>query len=332
MREAMARAEVGDEQRREDPTVLALEQRAAAFLGQEEAVYVPTATMANQVALAILGQRGTELIVEETAHIMVAELGGAAAHSGLQTRGLPGYRGVLSPRQIRTTARVSDGFHIPRASIVALENSHNSSGGCVWPVEALRGVVETARELGLAAHLDGARLANAAVASGVPAAVLGGMFDTDTLCLSQGLAAPMGALLAGSAGLMARARVEKHRFGGAMRQAGIVAAAGLYALEHNVDRLADDHVRALRLAEGWAEQDVPASPELVETNFVLLDVGALGLTSAQAIARLAEAGVGLSATVEPGVIRAVTHLDITDDDVERALELVPRALGTAVSV
>jgi threonine aldolase len=336
MREAMANAEVGDEQRREDPTVLALERRAAEFLGQEEAVYVPTATMANQIALAILGRRGTELIVEETAHIMVSELGGAAMHSGLQTRGLPGYRGVLSPRQIRTAVRPSDGLHHPRASIVALENTHNSSGGCVWPIEALQSAVQVARELELAVHLDGARLANAAVASGVPAAAIGGMFDTVTLCLSKGLGAPLGAVIAGSPELMQRARVEKHRFGGAMRQAGIVAAAGLYALEHNVERLAEDHARALRLAEGWADQNVPASPELVETNFVQVDVGDLELTSAEAIARLAEAGVGLSATVQPGVLRAVTHLDITDEDVDRAIELVPRALGcsalgTAVS-
>jgi threonine aldolase len=328
MREAMAAAEVGDEQRREDPTVLALEARAAAFLGHEEAIYLPTATMANQIALAILGQRGTELIVEETAHIMVAELGGAAMHSGLQTRGLPGYRGVLSPRQIRAATNASDGFHIPRASVLALENTHNSSGGTLWPLEALRSAIDTGRELGLALHLDGARLANAAVASGVPAAELAGGFDTVTLCLSKGLGAPLGAVIAGSAELMARARVEKHRFGGAMRQAGIVAAAGLYALEHNVDRLADDHARARRLAEGWAEQGVPAEPHFVETNFVQVHVGELELTSAEAIARLAEAGVGLSATIEPGVIRAVTHLDIGDDDVERAIELVPRALGT----
>jgi threonine aldolase len=330
MREAMAQAEVGDEQRREDPTVLALERRAAEFLGQEESVYLPTATMANQVALAILGRRGTELIVEETAHIMVAELGGAAMHSGLQTRGLPGYRGVLSPRQIRDAARVSDGFHIPRASIVALEDTHNTAGGAVWPYEALRSAVDAARELGLAVHLDGARVANAAVASGIPAAAIGGMFDTVTLCLSKGLGAPLGAVIAGSADLMARARVEKHRFGGAMRQAGIVAAAGLYALEHNVDRLADDHARARRLAEGWADRGVPADPHLVETNFVQLHVSDLDLTSADALARLAAAGIGLTSTVEPGVLRAVTHLDITDDDVEQAIELVPRALGIAV--
>jgi threonine aldolase len=330
MREAMVEAEVGDEQRREDPTVLALERRAAEFLGQEEAVYVPTATMANQIALAILGQRGTELIVEETAHIMVAELGGAAMHSGLQTRGLPGYRGVLSPRQVRDAARVSDGFHIPRASVVALENTHNSAGGTVWPLASLRSVVDAARELGLAVHLDGARLANAAVASGTRAAAIGEMFDTVTLCLSKGLGAPLGAVIAGSAELMARARVEKHRFGGAMRQAGIVAAAGLYALEHNVDRLADDHARARRLAQGWAERGVPADPHVVETNFVQVHVSDLELSSPEAIARLAEAGVGLSATVEPGVLRAVTHLDVSDEDVERAIELVPRALGTVV--
>ena len=326
MRAAMAAAEVGDEQRREDPTVLELEERCARFLGQEEAVYLPTATMANQIALAILGARGTELIVEETAHIMVAELAGAAMHSGLQTRGLPGYRGRLAPAQVRAAARRSDGFHIPRASIVALEDTHNSAGGTVWPLDELAAVVDTARELELAVHLDGARIANAAVALGVPAAELARRFDTVTLCLSKGLGCPLGAVIAGSRELMRRARVEKHRFGGAMRQAGIVAAAGLYALDHSVDRLADDHARARRLAEGWDARGVPVDLDLVETNFVQIDVAALGLSSADAIARLADAGIGLSATVKPGVLRAVTHLDIDDDDVDRALEVVPRAL------
>jgi len=330
MRAAMAAAEVGDEQRREDPAVLALEERAAAFLGHAEAVYLPTATMANQIALSILGIRGTELIVEETAHIMVAELGGAAMHSGLQTRGLPGYRGRLTPEQVRATARPSDGFHIPSASVVALENTHNSAGGAVWPLEELHAVVDEARELGLAVHLDGARLANAATALGVGAAEIAGRFDTVTLCLSKGLGCPLGAVIAGSRELMALARVEKHRFGGAMRQAGIVAAAGLYALEHNVERLADDHSRARRFAEGWEAHGVPVELDLVETNFVQVDVAGLGLSSAEAIARLADAGVGLSATVKPGVLRAVTHLDVDDDDVERAIELVPRALETVV--
>jgi threonine aldolase len=327
MRAAMAEAEVGDEQRREDPTVIALEQRAAVYLGQEEAVYLPTATMANQISLAILGERGTELIVEETAHIMVAELGGAAMHSGLQTRGLPGHRGRLLPEQLEGAVRPSDGFHQPRTSIVALENTHNSAGGAVWPLEELEAVVQTARRLGLAVHLDGARLANASVATGVPAARIGGLVDTVTLCLSKGLGCPLGAVIAGRSDLMARARVEKHRFGGAMRQAGIVAAAGLYALEHNVDRLADDHARARLLAEGWAERGVRADPEKVETNFVQLDVGAFGLSSSEAARMLADAGVGLSATVHPGVLRAVTHLDLDDADIDRAIELVPAALG-----
>jgi threonine aldolase len=326
MRAAMAEAEVGDEQRREDPTVIALEERGAALLGHEAAVYLPTATMANQIALAILGRRGTELIVEDTAHIMIAELGGAAMHSGLQTRGLPGYRGRLTPEQLRAAVRPTDGFHQPHASILALENTHNSSGGAVWPVEELESIVAAARELGLAVHLDGARLMNAAVALGIPAAAISSLADTTTLCLSKGLGCPLGAVLAGSAGLMARARIEKHRFGGAMRQAGIVAAAGLYALEHNVDRLADDHARARSLADGWAARGVPVDPDRVETNFVQVDVGSLGLTSAEAIERLASAGVGLSGTVTPGLLRAVMHLDIDDDDVARATELVPAAL------
>jgi len=327
MRAAMARAEVGDEQWFEDPTVTELERRAAALLGHEAAVYVPTATMANQIGLSILGARGTELIVEETAHIMVAELGGAAVHTGLQTRGLPGYRGRISPAQIRAVASVTQNFHMPLASVVALENTHNRSGGTVWPLDELEAVVATARELGLRVHLDGARLFNAAVALDVPVAEIAAAFDIVQICLSKGLGSPLGALIAGSEESMLRARVEKHRFGGAMRQAGIVAAAGLYALEHNLERLPDDHARARRLAEGWLGAGVPVDLDRVETNFVQIDVAALGLTPRDAIARLAEVGVGLS-PAGPGRLRAVTHLDVGDDDVERALELVPRALGT----
>jgi threonine aldolase len=326
MREAMARAEVGDEQEREDPTVLALERRVAKLLGQEEAVYLPTATMGNQIALAILGARGSELIVEERAHIMTSELAGAAYHSGLQTHPLPGYRGRLTPAQLRGVQWKDGEFWTPRPSVVALENTHNASGGTVWPLDELRDVVQTARELGLKAHLDGARLMNAAVASGVPAAEIAGRFDTVTLCLSKGLGCPLGALIAGAGELMHRARIEKHRFGGAMRQAGIVAAAGLYALDHNVDRLADDHARARRLAEGWAEAGLPVDLELVQSNFVQIDVSALGLDVQESLARLRERGVRLSPT-RPGVLRAVTHLDVSDDDVELALEAVPAALS-----
>jgi threonine aldolase len=331
MRDAMAHAEVGDEQEREDPTVLELERRAATLLGQEEAVYLPTATMGNQIALAILGQRGGELVVEERAHIMVSELGGAAFHSGLQTRPVPGRSGRLTPDQIRGVGWKDGDFWTPRLSLLALENTHNTSGGTVWPLDELRAAVDTARDLGLRVHLDGARLMNAAVASGVPAAEIAGIFDTVTLCLSKGLGCPLGALIAGSAELMYRARIEKHRFGGAMRQAGIVAAAGVYALEHNIERLADDHARARRLGEGWADAGLPVDLELVQTNFVQIDVGALGLTEGEALDRLRAHGVRLSPT-RPGVLRAVTHMDVTDDDVETALAAVPQALEVGARV
>ena len=330
MRAAMAAAEVGDEQEREDPTVLELERRTAALLGQEEAVYLPTATMGNQIALAILGRRGSELLVEERAHIMVSELGGAAFHSGLQTRGLPGHHGRLSVEQVRSAAWSDGDFWTPGVSVLAVENTHNTAGGTVWPLEELHAVVGAARELGLNVHLDGARLVNAAVASGVEVSEIAGLFDTVTICLSKGLGCPLGALIAGSSELMVRARVEKHRFGGAMRQAGIVAAAGLYALDHNVDRLADDHARARRLAEGWAEAGVPVDLELVQTNFVQIDVAALGLREDEALERIREQGVLLSRT-RPGVLRAVTHLDLDDDGVEHALVAVPRALGARVA-
>src|ERR1700704_2389363 len=288
MRQAMATAEVGDEQEREDPTVLELERRTADLLGHEEAVYLPTATMGNQIALAILGVRGTELVVEEKAHIMVSELGGAAVNAGLQTRGVPGQLGRLTPEQLRATMHEDGSFHTPRTSVVAIENTHNNAGGTVWPLDELHAVVATARELGLSLHLDGARLLNAAIASGVPARELGGPFDTVTLCLSKGLGCPLGALIAGSAELMHAARMEKHRFGGAMRQAGIVAAAGVYALDHNVERLAEDHARARRLAEAWASQGLPIELERVQSNFVQIDVGALGLGEWDAIDRLRE--------------------------------------------
>jgi threonine aldolase len=325
MREAMATAEVGDEQEREDPTVLELERRTAELLGHEEAVYLPTATMGNQIAIAVLGERGGELIVEERAHIMVSELGGAAYHSGLQTRGLPGYRGRISAEQVRATFWNDGEYWTPRMSVLALENTHNTSGGTVWPLAELRATVAAGRDLGLHAHLDGARLMNAVVASGVSAAEIASTFDTVTLCLSKGLGCPLGAVIAGSHELMHRARIEKHRFGGAMRQAGIVAAAGLYALDHNVDRLSDDHARARRLGEAWAEAGLPVDLELVQTNFVQLDVASVGLSEAEALARVREQGVLLSRT-RPGVLRAVTSLEVDDAAVEHAAAAVPRAL------
>ena len=331
MRDAIASAEVGDEQKREDPTVNLLERRVAELLGHEEAVDVPTATMANEIALRLHGEPGDEVLAEEHSHILVAELGGPAAHSGFLTRPLPGDRGRLTPEQIRSKANTFEDLHTPRTRIVSIENTHNSSGGRVWPLEDIRAVADTCRELGLRLHLDGARLFNAAVALDVPAAEIAAPADTVTICLSKGLGCPLGALVAGSAEFMKRARRYKHFFGGAMRQAGIVAAAGVYALDHHVERLAEDHTRARRLAEGFAAVGLPADPDDVETNFVHLDVAPLGLTTADALARLRDAGVGLSGTVRPAILRAVTHLDVTDDDIERAIELTPQALTGALA-
>jgi len=327
MRAAIAAAEVGDEQRREDPTVNRLEAMAAELLGQPEAVYVPTATMANEIALRVLGEPGDEVVAEQNSHIFISELGGPAVFAGLMTRQLPCVAGRFTPEQLRETMRQGDNTHTPATKIVSVENTHNASGGRVWPLDEIEAIAATARELGLRLHLDGARVLNAATALGVPAAEIGGQFDTVTLCLSKGLGCPLGALVAGSPESMAKARRLKHQFGGAMRQAGIVAAAGVYALEHHLDRLADDHVRAGRLAEGLHKAGVPVDLEQVETNFVQVDVGPLGLTPAEALERLAQQGVGLSMTVHPTILRAVTHLDIDDDDVERAVELIPRALG-----
>jgi threonine aldolase len=323
MRAAIANAPVGDEQKREDPTVNELERRGAAFLGHEEAVFLPTATMANQVALQILSRPGDALLVERHAHIMLSELGGPAAHSGLLTIGLTGTDGRFSPDQVVSEIRDRTGVHVAPTRVVTVENTHNSAGGAVWPLEEIDTIVATCREHELAVHLDGARLVNAAVASGVDAARIGRDFDTVTLCFSKGLGCPLGALIAGSHELMTQARRGKHFFGGAMRQAGIVAAAALYALDHNVDRIAEDHARARRLAEGLAEAGVSVDLEQVETNFVQIDVGP---DRAAAIDRMKENGVLVSTTVHPTVVRAVTHLDIADDDIDTAVAVIPRAL------
>ena len=330
MRRAIAEAALGDEQKREDPTVLELERRVAELLGQEAAVFLPTATMANQIALKLHGRPGDVLLAHETSHVLVYEYGGAAAHAGLVTKGVPGTAGRVSPDRVREAAAPSTKVADQRLAVLSLENTHNNAGGRVWPLAALDEVVATARELELAVHLDGARLLNAAVALGVAPAEIAARFDTVTLCLSKGLGCPLGALLAGSGELIERAWREKHLFGGAMRQAGIVAAAGVYALERHVTRLADDHERARRLAERLEAAGLGVDLEQVETNFVQIDVAPLGLTRAEALSRLLDAGVGLSATIHPTVMRAVTHLGITDDDVDRASELIPRALEAGV--
>jgi threonine aldolase len=327
MRRAMAEAVVGDEQKREDPTVIALEERVAALLGQEEAVYLPTATMGNQIALRLLTEPGDEVVAESTSHVFRYELGGPAVHSGLVMKAIATEDGRFGPDEVRAAVNPPGIVHMPPTRVLSLENTHNGGGGRVWPLTQLRAVVGAARDLGLAVHLDGARILNAAIASGVEAAEYGREFDTVTICLSKGLGCPLGALLATSAERAGKARRFKHLFGGAMRQAGIVAAAGLYALEHHVERLEDDHANARRLAEGLAEADLPVDLDHVETNFVLLDVGALGLAAEEAIARLQAGGVLLSQAARPGVLRAVTHLDVGRDAVERATPAIVRALA-----
>jgi threonine aldolase len=327
MRRAIANAVVGDEQKREDPTVNDLEARGAELLGHEEAVFVPTATMANEIALRLHARPGDELLAEQNSHVLIAELGGPAVFAGLLTRPIPSSNGRFGPELIRSLARAGDSHHAPRTRIVSIENTHNSSGGRVWPLAEVAAVAAECRALDLRLHLDGARLLNAAVALRVPAAEIGRHADTVTLCLSKGLGCPLGALVAGSREAMHEARRLKHLFGGAMRQAGIVAAAGVYALEHHVERLADDHARARRLGEALAEAGLPIDLEQVQTNFVQIDVGPLELTQAEALARVHADGVGLSGTVHPTVLRAVTHLDVSDEDIDRAIELIPRSLG-----
>jgi threonine aldolase len=331
MRRAIASAEVGDEQRREDPTVDVLEERAAELLGHEAAVFLPTATMANQIALKLLSQPGEEIVAEELAHVVRYEAGGPAFHSGLVIKRIAGRRGLFGPEDVRPLVNDPAVLHLAPTRLLSIENTSNGGGGVVWPLELVREVCAEGRRHGLALHLDGARLLNASVASGVPAAEYGREFDTVTLCLSKGLGCPLGALLAGSEELMGRARRLKHLFGGAMRQAGIVAAAGVYALSHHVERLADDHENARRLAVGLAEGGLPANPAEVETNFVLLDCTALGLGVQECAARLREAGVLLSPAARPGHLRAVTHLDVSREDIEQAIERTVGALAPAAA-
>jgi threonine aldolase len=329
MRKAIAEAVVGDEQKREDPTVIALEERTAALLGQEEAVFVPTATMANQIALRTLSEPGDEVIAEATAHVFRYELGGPAVHSGLAMKALQTEHGLFTAEQVRDAITPPGDLHAAPTRVLCVENTHNGGGGRVWPLEQIGSVVAAARRHELNLHLDGARLMNAAVASGLPAAEYGRLFDTVTLCLSKGLGCPLGAVVAGSRRRMEKARRYKHLFGGAMRQAGIVAAAGLYALDHHVERLADDHANARRLADGLAAAGLPVDFEQVETNFVLLDAGRLGLTADEAIARLRAERVLLSFGVRKDVLRAVTHLDVSANEIDQAIEAIARALTGA---
>ncbi|MGH2998504.1 MAG: threonine aldolase family protein [Gaiellaceae bacterium] len=312
---AMTSAEVGDEQYLEDPTTNELQRRMAELLGHEAALFMPTATMANQAALRAQTTPGSVLLAEERTHVLVYEWSGPAIHSGLIMRGIPAHAGRVTPDDV---AAVLDPDLGP-GGIVVLENTHRSSGGRIWPLDEFRATADAARERGAAVHLDGARLFNASVGAGIAPCEWGRIADSVTICFSKGLGCPTGAILAGSAAMIERAWESKYLFGGAMRQSGVLAAAALYALDHHVDRLADDHARARRLAEG-----IGLDATEVETNFV-----AIPDPDGDGEVRAADAGV-LLGHLRPGWLRAVTHLDIRDDDVDVAIAALSSRLVNTV--
>jgi threonine aldolase len=322
MRAAIAAAEVGDEQRGLDPTTSRLQDRVAELLGHEAALFLPSGTMCNEISLRLhVRPGGDELIVDRTSHPVIAEAGGPAQVSGAMVRTLDGEGGVFTAAQLEDAVRAPSRYS-PRSRLVSVEQTTNIGGGRVWPLEAIRDVLATARTHGLRAHLDGARLMNAVVASGVGTRDYASGFDTAWIDFTKGLGAPIGAVLAGSRELIDEAWRWKQMLGGAFRQSGIVAAGCLYALDHNVERLAIDHENARVLAEGLADlAGVDLDPNRVETNIVIFDVDdARGL-----VERLADR-VELQA-VGPRRVRAVTHLDVGRGDVERALEAFADELG-----
>ena len=323
MRDAMAAAEVGDDVYGEDPTVNALEQRVASLLGHEAALFTPTGSMANQLGLRLLVRPGTELLCAEDAHVVRAELGAAAALGGITTRTWSAEHGRLDPERVAAMLRPDAGPHLVSTAAVAIENTHNFGGGAVVGLAEIERLRELTRPAGIALHLDGARLWNAHVASGVDLATYGRLCDTVSVCLSKGLGAPVGSLLAASAERIAEARVWRKRLGGGMRQVGVLAAAGLHALDHHVERLADDHARARRLAETVAAT-APGTvdPDLVETNIVVVHTE----DTPGVVARAKAEGVLLS-LLDPTHLRAVTHLDVDDVEVDQAAQVLASALA-----
>ncbi|HWL92439.1 MAG TPA: GntG family PLP-dependent aldolase [Phycisphaerae bacterium] len=327
MREAIARAEVGDEQKREDPSVNRLQEMIADITGKEAALFLPTGTMCNLIAHLIHCRPGDEIIIESSYHPVNFEGGGPAVHSRASLRLLESKSGVFTPEQVEAAIRPKDP-HFPRSRLVCVENTCNLRGGRVWPIEAVRAVAACARKHGLLLHLDGARLFNAVVAVGVSARDYCAPFDSCWVDLSKGLGCPVGGVLAGSKGFIEEAWRYKHTFGGAMRQAGIIAAAGVYALEHHIDRLAEDHEKAKRLARGLAEiPGVEIDLGAVESNIVIIDIAQAKISRAELFEQLIPHGVRFSALVEATRFRAVTHLDIPDDGPERALAAVRAALA-----
>ncbi len=325
MREAIAHAEVGDDVLGDDPTVRRLEERVAALLGKEAALFFPSGIMANQTAIAVLTTPGTEVVVEATAHVLDWEDGAPAHWAGVQLRQVPTPDGLLSPERVEAAIRPESRFAI-RTSLVCLENTHNAAGGTVLPLATLRAIREVAARRGVPIHLDGARLWNASVASGVPESAFATEADTVMVTLSKGLGCPVGSLLAGSKATMAEAWRVRRRHGGGMRQAGILAAAGLFALDHHRDRLAEDHARARLLADRLAGlPGIRIIPP--ETNIVMIDIERDDLDARSLGDRLERHGV-LFSRFTTRRIRAVTHLDVDDAAIHRAADAVAAALGT----
>jgi threonine aldolase len=320
MRRFIAEAPVGDEQSREDPTVNLLEEMVAELLQKDAAVFLPSGTMCNLVAIKVHCRPGDELLLHRTAHPYTAEGGGAAGLAGVSCWPLDGPRGVFTGADVAAAVKDSDPHHA-RTRMVSIENTANSGGGKVWPLETVQDVARVAHAHGLKTHMDGARLLNAVVASGIPAATYAAELDTVWIDLSKGLGAPVGGVLAGNADDMVWARRFKHQLGGAMRQAGIIAAAGVYALRHNVERLAEDHANARLLAEGLATiPGLRLDPSEVETNIVFFDVSETGRTGEELNSALTQRGARMGGWGT--TIRAVTHLDTPRADVERAVELM----------
>ncbi|MDQ2838126.1 MAG: aminotransferase class I/II-fold pyridoxal phosphate-dependent enzyme [Actinomycetota bacterium] len=318
MRQAMAEAEVGDDVFGDDPTVNALEREVAELLGHQAGLFTPSGTLANQLGLRLLVKPGQELVCDQHAHVVRAELGAAAVFSGITTRTWPAERGVLELAAVAEVISPNAGPYQVSTAAIAVENTHNFGGGTVQRLATVRQVQELGRAHGLGLHLDGARLWNAHIASGHSLAELAAGFDTVSVCLSKGMGAPVGSVLVASATRIAEARIWRKRYGGGMRQVGLLAAAGRFALQHNLNRLAEDHARARRLAT-----ELGSDPELTETNIVVLSVPDAPSVAAAA----AEQGV-LTAALGPRVLRLVTHLDVDDDGIDRAVDVLrPLVLG-----
>ena len=323
MRRAMAEAEVGDDVLEHDPTTQRLEARVAELLGKDAALFFPSGTQANQTGIRLVSKPGTELLLEANAHLLHYEIAGLADLSRVQIRPVSTPDGVLTADLLRASVRAPSP-HVPRLSAIAIENTHNAAGGKVMPVAVADGVGALARELGLPLHLDGARLWNAAAALGVPPARLAAPATTVMVSLSKGLGCPVGSCLAFPGAARDEAWEIRKRLGGGMRQSGILTAAGLYALEHNLGRIADDHANAKRLAAGLAgHPGVRMIPP--ETNILIIDLLREGDTSDTVIPKLAARGV-LVTSFGPKRLRAVTHLDVSESDIRRAVEIIAEVL------